>query len=318
MNEEWPLISICIPAFQRVGHLRRLLESIAIQSYKRYEIIISDDSPDETVKQLVDRFTSSLPIHYSKNDPAAGSPYNWNIAMKKAGGEWIILMHDDDWFALPTSLQKFAEAARDTTRDFIFSACNNIYASGREVPEFLDGWKKEMLEENTLNLFFLNMIGHPSTVMHRKDDNILYDSQFKWVVDIDFYIRYLQQHNGYAYIHEMLVNIGTDDTQVSNVLYKNPRVEIPEYLTMLAKFSSGLLMEHEYVFHCVWNLVKRFSIRNIKMIGEFGYTGQLPDHLQDIIDYQKHVPRIIIKQTNWSKALMKNCYRKIKAQGLNK
>jgi hypothetical protein len=137
-------------------------------------------------------------------------------------------------------------------------------------------------------------------------------------VDIDFYIRYLQKHSGYVYLPQMLVNIGTDDTQVSHSMYKNPNVEVPEYLSMLAKFPADLLMKHEYVFHCVWNLIKRFRIKTIKEIEALGYAGPLPDHLQDIIDFQRPVPRIVIKQTNWSKRLMKRCYKKIKAYGTNK
>jgi glycosyltransferase involved in cell wall biosynthesis len=313
---ENPFISICIPAYKRAQNLQRLLTSIASQTYSNYEIIITDDSPDESVADLVKKNSGFLSIRYFKNDPAAGTPGNWNIAIKKAKGEWIKLMHDDDWFALPASLQKFADAAANAKCNFIFSACNNIYtSSGKEVNEFLTGWRKDLIEENSLNLFYLNVIGHPSTILHRKDDGILYDNQFKWVVDIDFYIRYLQKHKGFRYIPEMLVNIGTDDTQVSYSLYKNPVVEIPEYLSLLAKFPSDLLLKYEYVFYCVWNLVKRFRIRNKEMIVQLGYTGSLPDHIQDIINYQKNVPRIIIKQTNWSKILMKRCFKKLKTQG---
>jgi glycosyltransferase involved in cell wall biosynthesis len=318
MNEEKPLISICIPAYQRLLHLRRLLDSLVAQTFTNYEIIITDDSPDDTVAQLAREFSRLLPISYSKNDPPAGSPLNWNIAMQKARGKWIMLMHDDDWFAHAGALEKFADAAKTAKCDFVFSACNNIYSSGKTVPEYLAGKRKKLLEDNTINLFYQNVIGHPSTVMHVKDNSILYDTRFKWVVDIDFYIRYLQQHKGFHYIPEMLVNIGTDDTQLSYSLHKNPAVEIPEYFSMLAKFPSDLLMQHEHVFHCVWGLMKRFRIRNIKMIEDLGYTGQMPDHLQEILDYQQPIPNIVIKQSNWSRLLMKRCYRKLKAQGLNK
>lgn len=312
-----PFISICIPAYKRPQNLQRLLRSIALQTYTNYEVILTDDSPDDSVANLVKTFSDDLPIQYFKNDPAAGTPGNWNIAIHKAAGEWIKLMHDDDWFASPGALEKFAARAEQAGCHFIFSACNNIYtSSGKAVPEFLTGWRKDMLEENSLNLFYLNVIGHPSTIMHRKDETIPYDTQFKWVVDIDFYIRYLQKHPGFAYIPEMLVNIGTDDTQVSHSLYKNPAVEVPEYLTMLAKFSPGLLLQHEYVFHCVWNLVKRFRIKHIKMIEDLGYKGPLPDHLQAIINYQKPVPRLILKQPKWSERLMKKCFRKIKELGV--
>lgn len=316
---EKPFISICIPAYKRAENLQRLLRSVASQTFRDYEIIITDDSPDDSVAGLVRQFSASLPIQYSKNEPAAGMPGNWNIALQKASGQWLKLMHDDDWFAHPGALQRFAAAAANTSNAFIFSACNNIYSSsGREVNEFLSGWKKDMLEETPLNLFFANVIGHPSTVMHRKDEAISYDSNYKWVVDIDFYVRYMLAHPGYEYIDEMLVNIGTDDTQVSYSLYKNPKVEVPEYLSMLAKFPPGLLLQHEYVFHCVWNLVKRFRIKNPETIKDLGYNGQLPDHIEDIIAFQKPIPRIVIKQTNWSKMLMKRCYKKIKGQGAYK
>lgn len=313
-----PFISICIPAYKRAAHLERLLESVRIQTFTDYEVVVSDDSPDDAVTQLIDRYKDLIPIRYWHNIPSAGTPANFNVVMINASGEWIKIMHDDDWFSSETSLQKFADAARNATCNFIFSACNNIYSgSGKQVNEFLKGWKKKMLEDNTLNLLFLNVIGHPPTTMHRKDDGILYDLNFRWVTDVDFYIRYFIKHPGYIYLDEMLVNIGTDETQVTSSLYKNPKVEVPEYLLLLSRFPSNLLLQHEYVFHCVWNLVRRFRIKNIVMIREFGYEGPLPDHIQDIIDFQKPIPRIIIKQTDWSKILMKQCYRKI-VQGLNK
>ena len=33
-----PIISICIPAFKRIEYLRRLLDSIAIQTFTDYEV----------------------------------------------------------------------------------------------------------------------------------------------------------------------------------------------------------------------------------------------------------------------------------------
>jgi glycosyltransferase involved in cell wall biosynthesis len=313
-----PFISICIPAYKREEYCKRLLDSIVTQTFTDYEVIISDDTPDDSVEKLVARYNNVLPVIYSRNIPSAGTPANFNIAMLKANGEWIKIMHGDDWFATDNALQKFAAAARTANCSFIFSACNNIYSgSGKEVNEYLTGWKKEMLEDNVLNLFFLNVIGHPPTTMHRKDDEILYDLRFRWVADIDFYIRYFTKHPGYIYLPEMLINIGTDETQVSSGLYKNPRIEIPEYLSMLEKFPPGLLLQHEYVFHCVWNLVKKFRIKNIAMIRDYGYSGALPDKIQEIIDFQKPIPRIIIKQTNWSRILMKRCFKKL-TQGLNK
>ena len=90
-----PFISICIPAYKRVGYLKRLLDSITIQSYKSFEIIVSDDSDDESVYQLLQTFAGKLDIQYFKNHPPLGTPANWNFAISKARGEWIKLIHDD-------------------------------------------------------------------------------------------------------------------------------------------------------------------------------------------------------------------------------
>jgi glycosyltransferase involved in cell wall biosynthesis len=306
-----PLISICIPAYKNATYVSRLLRSVAVQTFSNYEIIITDDSPGNEVQNVLTSF-QQLPLRYVKNQPAEGMPANWNKGLLLANGEWIKMMHDDDWFDTPNALQVFADTAISSKASFIFSACKNVYApSGKIVEEKLEGWRKDLLDGHHLNLFYLNVIGHPSTVMHRNDKSILYDTQFKWVVDIDFYIRYMQSHPGFTYIPEMLINIGTDEQQVSGKLYKNPSVEIPEYLTMLAKFPSDLLLKNEYVFHLAWNLIRRFKIKNIKEIIEHGYQGPLPDKLEEVIHYQNRFPRVIVKQPAWSEKIMRKCFRKL-------
>ena len=303
-----PFISICIPAYKKVISLRRLLQSILQQKYTNYEIIITDDTPDDSVNKLVEEFFEKLPIRYYKNSPVAGMPANWNIGMKKATGKWIKIMHDDDWFATATSLEQFAEAAKKTSSDFIFSACNNIYSSsGKEVNEFLIKQKKELLEKDPLNLFYSNVIGHPSTVMHKKDDAVIYDTQFKWVVDVDFYIRYLLKHPGFEYLPEMLINIGIDEHQASNKYYKNPKVEIPEYFKMRNKYHVKLT-DNQYVFHAFWLLVRKFKIKNLSEIKDAGYAGSTPDAILSIINYQKKIPRLILKQTPFSNYFVQKCF----------
>ena len=99
--------------------------------------------------------------------------------------------------------------------------------------------------------------------------------------------------------------------------YKNPMVESPEYFRMLTKDDSDLLLTNEDVFHLVWNMLKRYRIKNISQVKALGYDGTMPDKLEEIIKYQKNIPAIILKQTPWSKILMKRCYKKI-TQGLYK
>ena len=110
------LISICIPAYSRVAFLQRLLASIAVQTFKDFEVIITDDSPGSDVQEVCSRYADAFPLIYYKNEPALGTPENWNEGIRRASGKWIKLMHDDDWFATPGALQQFAHATQQHQR----------------------------------------------------------------------------------------------------------------------------------------------------------------------------------------------------------
>lgn len=128
MNTATPFFSICIPAYKNAAYLGRLLDSIALQTFRDFEVIISDDSPDDALLQLIEPYKAKFPIFYQKNIIALGTPENWNQSIRQANGKWIKLMHDDDWFSGETSLQLFADAAiSNPSKDFIFSAYNNVY-----------------------------------------------------------------------------------------------------------------------------------------------------------------------------------------------
>lgn len=307
-----PLISICIPTYKRTDLLAKLLDSIKIQTFTDFEILINDNSPDESVEQLVKTYSNELPISYERNQPSTNAANNCIKVMQRANGEWIKVMHDDDWFAAPNALQFFADAAKSSGKDFIFSASNQVWLEGEKKPELdsLTAEKKVMLDDSFFCLFYLNVIGHPSVEMHKKDLSITYDSSFNWVLDIDFYMRYFSKHPGYHYIPEALVNIGKGATQESNKYYKNINVELPEYFRLLAKYDTGLAARDRHVFHLVWNMVKRYKIKTPDQIYAVGYKGPMPDRIDDIIAFQKKIPRIILKQTPWSKKLMNKCFDK--------
>lgn len=313
-----PFISICIPTYKRADHLKKLLDSIQLQSFRDFEIIICDNSPDDAVKELVSSYQHVLPVSYEKNCPSLTATENCNKTMRLAKAPWVKVIHDDDWFATADALQQFADAALGSGKDFIFCASTQVELDTNKTEDHsLSSERKKWLQDSVFSLFYLNVIGHPSVVMHRRDPALEYDPAFNWVLDVDYYIRYINAHNGFHYIPEKLVNIGKAPGQESNKYYKNKLVEIPEYFTMLAKYKSDLALTNQYVFHLIWNMLKRYHIKNISDINALGYHGPMPDKIEAIINYQKNIPAIILKQTPWSKALMQRCYKKI-TQGLYK
>ena len=164
-----PFISICIPTYQRPHLLKTLLDSICIQTYRDFEIIINDNSKDDSIEQLLKSYADKLPINYVRNYPSTTAAENTNAVMQRANSEWIKLMHDDDWFETTDALQQFADAAKRSGKDFIFSGCTQVWLdSGKKQTDLLSEEKKQWLTESPFCLFYLNVIGHPSATMHKK------------------------------------------------------------------------------------------------------------------------------------------------------
>ena len=92
-----PLISICIPAYNRTTYLKRLFESIADQLFKDFEVIVSDDSPSDSVKDLCAAYSNKFTLRYFKNQPSLGTPANWNNAIEKAiGSNYVVIQTADE------------------------------------------------------------------------------------------------------------------------------------------------------------------------------------------------------------------------------
>ena len=48
-----PKVSICIPAYNNAAEVKRLLESICMQTFRDLEIILTDDSTNEEIAELI-------------------------------------------------------------------------------------------------------------------------------------------------------------------------------------------------------------------------------------------------------------------------
>jgi glycosyltransferase involved in cell wall biosynthesis len=302
------LISICIPAYKRVHFLQRLLDSIVIQTYTNFEAIITDDSPGSEVSELMKQYEGKFPLIYHKNPVALGTPENWNEAIRRASGQWIKLMHDDDWFSGPESLQKFAgAAAAHKNASFFYSAYNNVpEESGQMQTVHASAFRRKRLMRNPVTMFSKNIIGPPSVTMYRNHKEFMYDKTTKWVVDIDFYIRYFQQYPP-VYIDEPLVNVGINQHQVTQVSFRKPGVEIPENFYLLSKTGTHHL-KNVLVYDAWWRLMRNLDVRTEGQVSAAGYKEPVPRQVQNIIRFQQKIPRPLLKTGIFSKLFMLASY----------
>jgi glycosyltransferase involved in cell wall biosynthesis len=303
-----PLISICIPAYKRTEFLKRLLDSISIQRFKDFEVIVTDDSPGNDAQELCISYKNTLPLMYFRNNQPFGTPENWNEAIRKATGQWIKLMHDDDWFSSEDSLQFFACSIRTNPQaSFIFSAYRNIYLDeDKQEDVFIPFFSYQLLKKNPVTLLSTNIIGPPSVVLHRNDNKFFYDKQLKWLVDIDFYIRYLQTGKPVC-INRAIIHVGMSSQQVTRETFRVRNVEIPENFYLLEKVGA-VQLKNILVYDAWWRLIRNLRIRNVSDINDSGYTSPLPSVIINMIHFQSKIPLSVLNMGVFSKIFMCICF----------
>jgi glycosyltransferase involved in cell wall biosynthesis len=304
-----PFISICIPAYQRATYLQRLLESIAIQTFTNFEVVISDDSSDDSVKKLVDSYSDRFLIRYFKNEVPLGTPANWNAAIQKARGEWIKLMHDDDWFAQPQSLEIFASQAQQHKSLFLISAYYNYDEETRkQKPQFMSSIAKKRVLRQPAVLLARNVIGPPSVTLLHNSIKELYDERLKWRVDIEFYIRILQQQHSIQYIQQPLICVGISSSQVTVSCIYKPEVELPEGFILLEKHGVHVL-KNILVYDAWWRLLRNMNIRETEQL--YQYVSKLwPKVIEAMVKDLKQTPSLFLKIGVMSKLCMSISYLK--------
>jgi len=299
-----PFISICIPAYKNVEFLKRLLDSIAVQSFKNFEVILSDDSPGKEVEQLANAYATAFPLHYYKNIPAHGMPANWNAAIEKAQGEWIKMMHDDDWFTSPDALQQFADAAAGNANKFIFSAYQNIYFDQDRQAEkmaFPVSRKQKILQQPML-LMADNIIGPPSVCMVHRSVNALYDVRLRWRVDIDYYINILQKEKDFTFIPQHLINVGINKDQVTKYTQNFPEVELPEAYVLLRKYGTQPL-GNVWVYDAWWRMFRNMKIFPEQKLREY-VDEEWDKVILNIVQDISRTPKSFLKSGVLSKTCM--------------
>jgi glycosyltransferase involved in cell wall biosynthesis len=315
--QQLPYISICIPAYKNPAYLDRLLSSVSRQRYRDFEVIVTDDSPGDDIRDAIQKYADQFPIRYHKNDTPLGSPANWNQAIRLAKGQWIKMMHDDDWFADSESLQEFFQAAQRTNADFIFSGFVNVDTDTLQKDTHLISVTDHfMLKQNPLYLFRKNYIGHPSTTLIKNNRKEWYDSRLKWVVDFEFYIRTLQTTPAFVAIPLPLIHIGISSDQITREVFRNPTVEIPENLYLLSKLGHRCL-KNIFVYDHYWRLIRNLRIRAADDLHYYVSSDMIPASVAGMIQFQHRAGQErLLKSGFYSKIMMGCCYVMQRLKGL--
>lgn len=98
--------SIIVPVYNRPDEVDELLQSLATQSYKDFEVVIVEDGSINKCKDVCDKYANILDLHYY-DKPNSGPGQSRNYGAERANGEWLIILDSD--VVLPEGYMKSVE-----------------------------------------------------------------------------------------------------------------------------------------------------------------------------------------------------------------
>jgi glycosyltransferase domain-containing protein len=101
-------ITVIIPIYNRVKMLAQALESLRLQTYKDFVVMICDDASTDNLKEVAEKFTD-LNIEYYRYEVNAGQFANAMRGVEKCKTQFIKFLYSDD-ILFPKALEQQAKA----------------------------------------------------------------------------------------------------------------------------------------------------------------------------------------------------------------
>jgi len=282
-NNDLPLVSILIPAYNQTKYLKDALENAINQTYPNIEIIIGDDSTTNEVEEFIKPYLAKYNnIVYFKNERVE-MDYGYKNHMeclKRSNGEYINFLNHDDMFH-PQKIERMMDYfLANPNVVLVTSVRQPIDENNKELP--LDVSFRRLFNEDTIISGYdlsrivisklLNVIGEPTTVLFKRkymDENkygYFNDTRFRNISDVANWFTVLQYGDA-VYISDILSYFRVHSDQNSN----KPEVHL-----------SGVAAWYELIKHSY----KKGIIRNINEYKTLVYTwlNKFMPNLKNISD----------------------------------
>lgn len=157
-----PFFSIVIPTKNRPEYLKDSIQSVLLQDFDDYELIVSDNFNDEHTQRLIAEFGDYDRFFSFRTDKELNMIDHWEFATKKAKGEYVILLADRK-LLYQGALKKIKVEVLKNPEVQAFSFRSKIYDDenkkmGWEAPEHKTKvYQSSELIENFLNTNYYSL-----------------------------------------------------------------------------------------------------------------------------------------------------------------
>ena len=276
------MISIVIPAYNYGRFLPEAIESVLAQGIEDLEILISDDASTDNTPDVIADYVARYPfIRGDRNPVNLGAVPNFNQAVARARGEYVLVLGADDLLE-PGALRTLKDTLDAHPEcGFVYGRYNVLNQDGQKMALQHPGWAPASYfgtrDEFAPLLGFDCYIYIGSALFRRSaldTRSAFFDPSLKslqgerffratdWDLSLDLSLRNIRG----AFLNQQIALFRQHDTQASgNDRYAVSGVAISEHLTLLERYLT-----EENLPRVAGQLPQIFALA----CGKFGYYSE--------------------------------------------
>lgn len=141
--------SVLLPTRNRLDLLSYAIETVRRQDYSDWEIVVSDNFSEENIGEYVSSLNETR-IKYFRTEQFIPVTENWNNALDKSDGDYVIMLGDDDCLMQGyfSTLSKVIEEYGEP--ELIYTSAY-LYAYPGVMPGFPDGFLRSYSDAKMFN-----------------------------------------------------------------------------------------------------------------------------------------------------------------------
>ena len=221
LHTQSPLISVCIPTYNRAAYLEQAIQSVLNQTYTNYEILIVDDGSTDNSKLIFDKYAEHPKIDIFLKEHT-NAPDTRNRLIREATGDFILWLDSDDTIknnliqTYVDHISRFPDTDVFYTNLFITNDDMSQIKKSDAYPDWYNN-KKELKK----TLVFGCRIPNPGTLIRRSkyDETGGYDVSMLRAHDYEWWVRAVDKLN-FKLIDEYLVYWRWHDSNMSALSVK--------------------------------------------------------------------------------------------------
>lgn len=165
-----PLVSILIPTYNQPEYIVQCVESCLCQDYDNVEIVIGDDSTNESVFEALQNLIKNEKVRYHRNANNLGRVQNYrNLLFEHAKGEWAVMIDGDDYYVDLSFISK-AISFINVDSSIVLVAASHFTFDEVKKNRFYNQLVEKDIKFDGKEIFYKNIkLGQHSTNLYRKE-----------------------------------------------------------------------------------------------------------------------------------------------------